>query len=387
MTPGARVAAAIEVIDAMAGGLAAEQALTRWARASRFAGSKDRAAVRDHVFDLLRRRRSAAHRGGGESGRALMIGLLRDLGEDPASLFTGEGHAPAPLSAAEASEPAPPEAQGLRWNLPDWLLPEFENSLGEGAETAALALQARAPVFLRVHLGKGSRAAAREKLAAEGIETLENDFSESALTVTEGARRIRNSQAFAEGYVELQDAASQAVTDLLPPVARALDYCAGGGGKALAMAARGATVLAHDADPGRMVDLPARAARAGTPIATLTTAELPRAAPFELVLCDAPCSGSGAWRRAPGGKWRLTPEGLAALCDTQDAILDQAAALVAPGGTLAYATCSLLRCENEDRVAAFLARQEGWEAILTRRIDVSEAGDGFFTAQLKRATD
>lgn len=387
MTPGARVAAAIEVIDAMAGGLAAEQALTRWARASRFAGSKDRAAVRDHVFDLLRRRRSAAHRGGGESGRALMIGLLRDLGEEPESLFTGEGHAPAPLSAAEASEPAPPEAQGLRWNLPDWLLPEFEASLGEGAEAAALALQARAPVFLRVHLGKGSRAAARERLAAEGIETRENDLSESALTVTEGARRIRNSQAFAEGYVELQDAASQAVTDLLPPVVRALDYCAGGGGKALAMAARGATVLAHDADPGRMVDLPARAARAGTPIPTLTTAELPQAAPFELVLCDAPCSGSGAWRRAPEGKWRLTPEGLAALCDTQDAILDQAAALVAPGGTLAYATCSLLRCENEDRVAAFLARQEGWEATLTRRFDVSEAGDGFFTAQLKRATD
>jgi 16S rRNA (cytosine967-C5)-methyltransferase len=160
-----------------------------------------------------------------------------------------------------------------------------------------------------------------------------------------------------------------------------LDYCAGGGGKALALAARGAAVTAHDADPGRMRDLPARAARAGARVEI----EAAPAGAFDLVLCDAPCSGSGTWRRAPEAKWRLTPERLAALTELQAQILDQAAPLVAPGGALAYATCSLLEAENGAQTADFLARHPGWQLENERRLTPLEGGDGFYLALLRRS--
>ena len=385
MTPGARIAAAIEVLDAVAEGQAAEQALTNWARRSRFAGSKDRAAVRDHVFDVLRCRRSAAHLGAGTDGRALMLGLLRQRGVDPATLFTGEGHAPAALADGEAHPPAPPTDRGTRWNLPDWLVGRFEASLGAGAEPVALALQDRAPVTVRVNTARTSVPEAAARLLACGIETAPNPRAATALTLTQGARRLRQSAPYAEGLVDLQDAASQAVVADLPAAGRTLDYCAGGGGKALALAtAPDRTVFAHDIAPGRMADLPARAARAGARITQLATEALPGAAPFDIVLCDAPCSGSGAWRRAPEGKWRLTPERLADLTVVQDGILDAAAALVGPDGTLAYATCSVLAEENEARIAAFLDRQDGWRQVEARRFPVDTHGDGFFVAHLTR---
>lgn len=384
MTPAARIAAAIEILDTMADGTAAEAALTRWGRRSRFAGSKDRAAIRDHVFDVLRQRRSAAHAGGGTTGRALMLGLLRLQGLDAAEFFTGEGHAPAPLTADEAATPPPPEEQGVRWNLPDWLLPRLEHSLGEGADATAMALQARAPVTLRVNQLKNTPAEAARHLADEGIETTANPLAETALTVVSGARRLRNSRAYQDGLVELQDAASQAVVAAMPEGRRVLDYCAGGGGKALALAAPDRKITAHDIDSRRMADLPARAARAGVEVELLRTEALNAAGPMDIVLCDAPCSGSGAWRRSPEGKWTLTPARLAELGRIQDQILDDASALVAPDGWLVYATCSILAEENEERVTAFLSRHPEWHAPYARRFDVSDAGDGFFTAHLTR---
>ena len=385
MTPGARVSAAIEVLDAMADGLAAEQALTRWARQSRFAGSKDRAAVRDHVFDVLRQRRTAAHYGQGESGRALMVGMLYAQGADLDALFNGEGHAPAPLTEDERRFPSAPEDRATALNLPDWLLPQFDAALGTEAEATARALQGRAPICLRVNLARTTVAAAQAALADEGVQTEPNPLAKAALTVTEGARRIRNSRAFKDGLVELQDAASQAVVAGLPGGGKVLDYCAGGGGKALALAMDGdRQIFAHDIDPRRMADLPARAARAGVEITRVDEAEAQRGAPYDLILCDAPCSGSGAWRRAAEGKWTLTPERLGELTGIQDQILDAAAALTADGGVLAYATCSLLRAENEERVSAFLDRHTGWRLATSRRFDVTDAGDGFFVAQLTR---
>ncbi|WP_299965743.1 RsmB/NOP family class I SAM-dependent RNA methyltransferase [uncultured Roseobacter sp.] len=384
MTPGARVAAAIEVLDAVQAGAAVEQALTRWARRSRFAGSKDRAAVRDHVFDVIRCKRSAAAHGGGETGRALMIGLLRMQGTAPETLFDGQGHAPAPLQPAEAAHAVPALDKGEDWDLPDWILPAFEESLGDGAAATAETLKARAPVTLRVNIAKTTLETAAAALAADGVITAPNPVSPTALSVQEGARRVRQTEVFRAGEIELQDAASQAVVDLAPDSGRVLDYCAGGGGKALAFAARGAAVFAHDADPSRMQDLPLRAARAGTPLTLLDARQLAENAPFDLVLCDAPCSGSGAWRRAPGGKWALTPERLADLTDLQDSILDAAAALVAPDGVLAYATCSVLSAENEARVTAFLDRTPGWSCTVQHRFDVGQHNDGFFTAHLTR---
>jgi 16S rRNA (cytosine967-C5)-methyltransferase len=379
------VAAAIEVLDAVQDGMAAEQALTRWARQSRFAGSKDRAAVRDHVFDALRLWRSTAAYGGGETGRARMIGLLRQQGEPVDALFDGSGHAPAPLDASEMAAGAPPEEKAGRWNLPDWLIPEFDRSLGKEAEQAAMALQARAPVSLRVNTAKTTVPKAMAALRDEGVETLENPLAKTALTVGDGARRLKRSHAYANGLVELQDASSQAVVAGVPEGVRCLDYCAGGGGKALALAAQpGRSVHAHDLDPRRMVDLPARAARAGVTIPTLTGAEVAGAAPFDLVLCDVPCSGSGAWRRSPEAKWRLTREGLDVLTATQDSVLQEAVGYVRPKGWLVYATCSVLRCENHDRIDAFLASHPDWRCAHQWQFSISEAGDGFFTAHLTR---
>lgn len=386
MTPGARVAAAAAILDTIRGGTPAEMALTRWARASRFAGSKDRAAVRDHVFDALRRWRSCAALGGGESGRARMIGLLRGEGIDPATLFTGDGHAPAPLSPAEDAAGAQP--QGLdALDLPDWLWPLWQNSLGEAAEACAETLRHRAPVMLRVNTARMPRADARQALADAGIEAVEAAIAPTALVVTEGARRIAQSTPFLDGLVELQDGASQASICELPDVTvgNILDFCAGGGGKALAMAARfGCAVTAHDAAPGRMKDIPARAARAGARIACADMAGVQAGAPYGLVLTDVPCSGGGAWRRAPEGKWALTRQRLDELNHVQDAILDQAAGLVVPGGALAYATCSVLDCENRDRITAFLARSPGWRIMHERRWLPSQEGDGFFLCVLEK---
>lgn len=387
MTPGARVAAAIEILDDIQDGLAAEQALTRWARRSRFAGSKDRAAIRDHVFDVLRCQPLAAHFGQGETGRALMLGLLHHQGADLALLFSGDGHAPPPLTEDEADFPSPPVDQAVLWCLPAWLVPLFEAALGPAAAPTAQALQSRAPTVLRVNLARIDRVEAQKILAEQGVETAVNPLSDGALSVTDGQRRIRNSAAFADGLVELQDAASQAVVAALPGGGKVLDYCAGGGGKALELATNPERqVFAHDVDPRRMVDLPARAARATAQIEMLETSALAQAAPFDVVLCDAPCSGSGAWRRAAQGKWTLTPERLTELTQIQDQILDSAAALVATCGVLAYATCSVLRVENEDRIAAFLSRQGGWQCSFQHRFDVDAAGDGFFTAHLTRVS-
>lgn len=383
MTPAARVAAAIEILDMIGDGQPAEQVLTRWGRSNRFAGSKDRAAIRDYVFDVMRIRRSAAWLGRAATGRGLMIGLLRAQGVDPVSLFTGEGHAPAPLEDYETALPEGDIPLEEAWNLPDWLVARFTAGLGEGAQETAMALQGRAPVTLRVNIAKTNLSDAIFMLREAGIEAIANPLGLTALTVVEGARRLRNAPAYLEGFVELQDAGSQAIVDMLPRDARVLDYCAGGGGKALALAARGArAVFAHDIDPGRMRDLPLRAARAEAEITRLDGGDLARSGPYDVVLVDAPCSGSGSWRRAPEAKWRLTEAQLAQTMALQDDILDKAAALVAPGGLLAYATCSVLPEENRARVDAFLARHAGWHCTQDRSFAVTDLGDGFYTAHL-----
>jgi len=387
MTPAARVAVAIDLLDRIVAGAPAERVLTGWARGARYAGSGDRAAVRDHVFAALRRRRSLACLGGADTGRGLMIGLIRAGGADPDSLFAGTSHAPAPLDAAERAGGRAPMSAGERWDLPDWLVAAFGNALGGGAEAAALALRHRAPVILRVNQRCNSVAQAIETLKQDGIDAEPVAIAPTALRVTGGARRVAVSAAYRAGAIELQDGSSQAAMAGLdvPARARVLDFCAGGGGKVLALAARvDAAWFAHDADAGRMTDLPARAARAGVRVTSLAPGAAADHAPYDLVLCDVPCSGSGTWRRAPDAKWRLTPERLGALVDLQARILSQAAALTRPGGAIAYTTCSLLTVENEEQVAAFLAGTRGWACLGQRRWPVCDQGDGFFLAQLAR---
>ncbi len=386
MTPLAHVAAAVEILDAILCGAVAERCLGRWARRSRFAGSRDRAAIRDLVFGALRCRRSLAWMGGAEDGRGLMIGHLRRSGIDPGEVFTGAGYAPGPLSEREARtarrlEDAP---SAVRLDCPDWLWSHMKESLGDEAEPILALLQRRAPVFLRINTARTDLATAQRALAADGIETECHPLSGSALEVTGNARRVRQSKAFRTGMVELQDVASQALIECLLPHARerrVLDYCAGGGGKALALAAGGAAnVTAHDSDVSRMEDIPVRAKRSGTPI---DVSGAPQGM-FDVVLCDVPCSGTGAWRRKPEAKWTLTACRLAELCSLQDGILDTASRFVAPGGVLAYSTCSLLNVENDDRAAAFVERQGTWRQFGSERFTPLDGGDGFFLALLDR---
>ncbi|MGL4236334.1 RsmB/NOP family class I SAM-dependent RNA methyltransferase [Tabrizicola sp.] len=381
MTPAARAAAAIAVLDRVLGGEAAEKALTNWGRANRYAGSGDRAAVRDLVFDALRKRRSAAVLGGGMTGRGLILGLAREAGQE--AWFSGEGHAPAEPGPDENGRE--PDAEE-RLDLPGWLIPELRESLGDAFEPVAMALRERAPVFVRVNLRKGDRARAVAALAAEAITAEPHPLVETALEVTGNARKLQTSEAYLSGLVELQDASSQAVVAALPLLdgMKVLDHCAGGGGKTLAMAARAKLKLfAHDAAMKRMADLPVRADRAGVKV-TLT--DRPEAAtPFDLALIDAPCSGSGSWRRDPEGKWRLTPERLHELTATQAAILDRVAPMIRAGGWLAYVTCSLLKRENAEQIAGFLDRHSGWTVERELSLTPLSGGDGFYLALVLRS--
>lgn len=382
MTPAARISAAITILDSILAGTAAEAALLRWSRASRFAGSGDRSAIRDLVFDSLRRLYSRADLGGGLTGRGLMLGMCRDTGQDPASLFTGLHHAPAALSAEELAAGAISAPVGRR-DLPEWIWPQWQASLGDAAETVALAMRERAPVWLRVNHLRAEPAEALQALARDGIDAQPHPALGSALCVQAGARRIAASTAYRDGLVELQDLSPQWACEMLPDRGSLLDYCAGGGGKALALAARGlGPITVHDADAKRMVDLPARAARAGVRIDLVPPGRV--LGRFDLVVADVPCSGSGTWRRTPDAKWRLMPDDISDLTALQARILQEAARHVAPGGMLAYMTCSLLRCENQDQIAKFLKDSPDFTLIDEELFTPLTASDGFYLGQLRR---
>ncbi|MDO5646655.1 RsmB/NOP family class I SAM-dependent RNA methyltransferase [Paracoccus sp. (in: a-proteobacteria)] len=379
MTPAARISAAITILDDILTGTPAEASLLRWSRASRFAGSGDRAAVRDLVFQALRQRGSLSARGGRLSGRGLMIGLARAQGHDPAGFFTGQGHAPAVLTGDERHDPGAPDDPLI--DLPDWLRPIWQASLGDQAAAVAAAMTDRAPVWLRVNTARATPAQAMAILAADGVDAQPHPDLPTALRVTAGDRKLAGGTAYRDGVVELQDLSPQLACAALPRAARVLDYCAGGGGKSLAIAARdpGAQVFAHDADPARMGDLPARAARAGARI----TVGKPKGH-YDLVVADVPCSGSGTWRRTPDAKWRLTREKLTDLIELQAQILDQIAPLVTPGGHLVYMTCSLFDGENARQINAFTARHSDFSVVADRRLTPDTGSDGFYYAILQR---
>lgn len=380
------------MLDRVLAGQPVEPALIAWARGARYAGSGDRGAVRDLVFQALRRRGGFARLAGlgaedaGLTGRALMLGGLRAEGIDPTTIFTGAGHAPPPLTPAEAAPAA--RAPTALEDFPRWLHTPLAEALGADLPAYIAAMSNRAPLWLRVNGLRGDLEAAQTALASEGITTRPTPLCPTALEVTEGAKTIARSTAYADGLVELQDLSPQRAAAALGDLggASVLDYCAGGGGKALALAAQGTgRIVAHDAAPARMGDLPARAARAGARIT------LARGAPqgrFDLVVTDVPCSGAGTWARDPAGRWRLSAHDLNALNDVQDGILRTAWPLVALGGRLAYMTCSVLRAENEDRITAFTTGPHGRpEARIEgmHRYGPPAAGDGFFLTILRKS--
>jgi 16S rRNA (cytosine967-C5)-methyltransferase len=320
---------------------------------------------------------------GDETARAAVVGSAAAQGTDPATLFTGVGYAPAALTPAEKaalSRPAPAPPDAVRLDAPDWLEARLRRSLGAAFEPAMAALRDRAPVDMRVNLLRADVAAARAALAADGIEAAPGPHSPTCLRAPPGAP-VAAGRAYAAGLVELQDAASQAAADLAAarPGETVLDFCAGGGGKTLALAAamRGrGRLLAHDVDPRRMRDLPERAARAGAPVALVAPGDLGALeGACDLVFVDAPCSGSGSWRRDPSGKWSLDERALGDLIAAQAGVFARAARFVRPGGRLAFATCSFLDEENE-RAPPCAAGPP----TATLRLTPADGADGFFCA-------
>ncbi len=380
MTPTARVAAAIDVLDRWFDGQPVERALTVWARGARYAGSKDRAAVRDHVYAALRQLERCVAAGGTRTGRGVMIGLMRINGTTPEEVFTGEGHAPVLLSPEEADFTAP--LPDVVENIPNWLRPKFEEAFPGKLPDIASRMRARAPLFLRVNARKCSVDQARTALDNDGVETeIRGGF---ALEVTSNPRRVHQSQAYLDGLVEIQDLSPQLACAAInwPQSGKILDYCAGGGGKSLAIGAEtSAKLFAHDAFAARMKDLKNRSQRAGINVTEIS--DPARSAPYQAVLCDVPCSGSGTWRRDPEAKWKLSVAELGNLQIAQANILNAAAQLTAPGGQLVYMTCSYFSDENEAIISAFLAGHPEWRLFQQKHFGIDLESDGFFLAELR----
>jgi len=389
MTPAARLQAAVEILDEVTAaarddGPPADIIVTRYFKSRRYAGSGDRRAVRELVFRAIRR---SAERPA--SGRSAMLGLAQD---DPelAGLF-GQVRGPEAIVEGEAASPAA--------SVPSWLEPAV-SPLIERAEWPALL--ERAPLDLRVNAARAKRDAMLGQFP--GAEPTR--VSPWGLRLPPDTR-VDDHPAFVDGLVEVQDEGSQLIALACAPADgnRIVDLCAGGGGKSLALAAAapGAQILATDTNRSRLSKLPPRADKAGAAIETRlldTPRELAGLADWagtaDIVLVDAPCSGSGTWRRNPEGRWRLSAERLERLVATQSRLLDIGAELVRPGGVLVYAVCSVLTAEGEAQAAAFLARRSSWVAQATP-IDAGRSNgagrllvpgkdgtDGFFVARLGR---
>lgn len=386
MRPGARLQAAIEILTVvLERGRPAALALADWGRANRFAGSGDRAAIGNLVYDCLRKKLSLSWRMGPEpdTPRALALGALRyEWGESPeavAALCDGSQHGPEPLTSAERAglesgrelADAPPWVRG---DYPDWLHPEIERTFGERAAEAGAALASRAPIDLRVNTLK----AARDKVLRSFVDHAAGPAPYSPIGVripprSGGGRspNVEASPAHGKGWFEVQDEGSQLAALLAgaAPRMQVADICAGGGGKTLAFAAamqNTGQIFAYDADPSRFRPIFERLRRAGARNVQTLEPGKPDGlsalnARMDLVLVDAPCSGTGVWRRKPDSKWRLTPQQVEDKVAIQRDILKSAAALVKPGGALAYVTCSILHAENDAQAQWFLENYKDFE--------------------------
>ncbi|HET6183160.1 MAG TPA: RsmB/NOP family class I SAM-dependent RNA methyltransferase [Acetobacteraceae bacterium] len=424
MTQAGRLAAAIALLEAIeaAPQRPADGVANDFFRARRYIGAGDRRAIAERVWSVLRRYRRlgwwVARAGGQGTARLLMGAALLTEAWPLASVelgFSGGRFAPAPLSAAERGVLGrieghtldhPEMPQAVRLEVPDWILPHLTARFGDSLPAQTAALIAPAPLDLRVNLLKATREEAQAALAAEGIEAVPTPLSPWGLRVA-GRRPVTTGAAFRAGLVEMQDEGSQLVALLADarPGLRVADLCAGAGGKTLALAMQMQNrgyLLACDVSAKRLEAAARRLRRAGVSnverhlLAPGDKLIKRRAASFDRVLVDAPCTGTGTWRRNPDARLRLMPQDLEELAAKQAAVLDTAARLVRKGGRLVYATCSLLSEENDGQVSAFLARHPDFAQApppgplpvrdgFLMLTPLEHGTDGFFAAILERA--
>lgn len=376
MRTGGKISAAIEVLrDVMDRHQPLKIALRDWGKRARYAGSKDRAWVSGLVLDALRRRNSIAHHMGHSDARALVLGALRIAWEWNARDIEEacyDDHGPTPLTNDERSRlilaPDPSAAPHIQGDFPDWMTPHMQRVFGPDAVIEAQMMAVRADVDLRVNTLKADAEKAAlplKSVKAEPSRLLKNAYHIPARDPTEREDSIEGIPAFSKGWVEVQDAGSQiaAAAACAKPDEQVMDYCAGGGGKTLAMSAqmegRG-QIHAYDIDGKRLSALIPRLKRSGAHNVQLVhpsegNSLEPLVGQMDLVFVDAPCTGTGTWRRRPDSKWRVKPAQLQKRMQDQREILQAASTYVKPGGRLLYATCSFLMEEDEDRVAEFLA--------------------------------
>lgn len=433
MHPGARLEAAIELLDEIdRTPRPADAVISAYFRARRYIGSKDRAAVAEAVYGVMRRHARLAwwieRAGHGQpNGRARVIAdevLVRGRrGADLARLFDGERFSPAPLGEAEwqlakalydhtLDHPHMPD--GVRTECPDWAEAPLRWALGDGFEAEMAALGQAAPLDLRVNPVRGTREDALSGLRALGIRARRTKWSPLGIRV-EGRPPLAATEVFRSGLVEIQDEGSQLVAVMCDakPGQQVVDFCSGAGGKALALgAAMGGKgrLVACDVLGRRLERAAERFRRAGlhnVETRALSSERDPwvkrHKLRFDRVLVDAPCTGTGTWRRNPDSKWRPLGPGLGELVPIQAGILESAARLVRPGGRLVYATCSLLPDENEDQVARFLEAHPDFAVLPMPEVWAATVGteppgpgpflsltparhdtDGFFAAALER---
>jgi 16S rRNA (cytosine967-C5)-methyltransferase len=384
MRPGGRASAAIEVLSEVLGRhRPASEALQEWGRSHRFAGAGDRAVIGNLVFDALRKRASLAHRMGSDAPRALVLGVFAfhwQLPLDRIAEITLEEHGPGALTEEERaglaslpSDTAPPWVSG---DYPQWLDASFARVFGEKRAEQGQALAARAPVDLRANTLKITAAKLMSALAKyrpeQGRYAL--DCIRLAPPATEGRQpNVEAEPAHGRGWFEVQDQGSQlsALLSAAKGSEQVADICAGAGGKTLALAAmmgNKGQIHAYDADRHRLRPIFERLKRAGVRnVQVIPADESERlhalSAKLDMVLIDAPCSGSGAWRRRPDAKWRLKPDALAQRIEEQRQLLATGAGLLRPGGRLHYITCSLLPEENTDQLDAFLTARPDFESM------------------------
>jgi 16S rRNA (cytosine967-C5)-methyltransferase len=427
MTAG-RIAAAIELLDIVetARKRPADAVANDYFRMRRFIGSGDRRAVSDRVWSVLRARRRLEWWLGDTpiTGRMLIAASLLTEGwalSGVVQTYSGGQYAAPALNAAEKAvlgkieghtldHPKMPDA--IRLEVPDWILPHFQARFGTATPTEIGALSTEAPLDLRANLLKATRDEAQAALAAEGWEARPTPYSPWGLRI-DGRRPVTSGPAFQTGLVEIQDEGSQLIAVMVDahPGMRVVDWCAGAGGKTLAMASRmrnKGQIVACDVSKSRLEGAAPRLKRAGVNNVERHLVEpgdkwlKRRAGTFDRVLVDAPCTGTGTWRRNPDARLRLTETDLNELVPKQAMILDTAQTLVRKGGRLIYATCSLLVEENEAQIAAFLARHPDFAVVpLARAWPLEQPApcpgdylsltparhgtDGFFAAVLERA--
>jgi len=381
-----QISAAIEVLhDVLDRHRPASVALADWGRSHRFAGSRDRSVIGTLVFDVLRSRASLAWRMESETPRALVLAVLRVEWsmevEAIAALCDGSQHAPAPLGDAErerlgkAGTVAGDAPDWVRADIPEWLLGEMQTGFGDQLVAEGRALAQRAPVDLRVNTLKADRSRLLAALAR--YKPAPTPLSPVGIRIAPPGPQEKNPNVEAEaahgkGWFEIQDEASQIAVRLsgAGPRQQILDLCAGSGGKTLALSAltqNTGQIHAYDSDKFRLRPIFERLKRAGARnVQVLPAGEVDALKALEgrmdLVFVDAPCSGSGVWRRRPDAKWRLTPEALAHRIAEQREVLELAAPLVRPGGRLVYATCSVLPSENAAQTRWFLESKPDFTA-------------------------